>query len=179
MTQFRQVFRVPEARPAGSRGRPGLVLPRGFLLGVVAKSYQKHRVTAVSQQAKEGTLGEIVTRIEGVPSGRGGTMIHTAYVERLKATFRSRLAGLVRRGRCLLRREQRLRAGMYRVGSIYNFCTPHRRLREEQPSSAPCQWRERSPALMAGLTDHVWTAAELLQYRVVPTRPDRERFQGR
>ena len=70
--------REPGSTPTGAAG--------GFLLGVVVKSYQKHRVAAVSQQAREGTLAEIVTRIEAT----GGTMIHTAYVERLNATFRSR-----------------------------------------------------------------------------------------
>jgi transposase-like protein len=175
VTQFRQVFRVPEARPAGSKGRPKLVRAAGFLLGVVIKSYQKHRVAAVSQQAKEGTLEEIVARIKET----GGTMIHTAYVERLNATFRSRLAGLVRRGRCLLRREQRLRAGMYLVGSVYNFCTPHQRLREEQSPAAPRKWRPQSPALAAGLTEHVWTVSELLHYLVPPTRPNLDRLRGK
>lgn len=175
VTQFRQVFRVPEPRPAGRRGRPRLVLPPGFLLGVVVKSYQKHWVAAVSQQAREGTLAEIVTRIEAT----GGTMIHTAYVERLNATFRSRLAGLVRRSRCLLRRDRRLQAGMYLVGAVYNFCTAHRSLREEQPSSAPQKWRQQSPALAAGRTDHVWTVSELLPYLVVPSPPNRDRLRGK
>jgi transposase-like protein len=175
VTQFRQVFRVPEPRPVGSRGRPKLVLPVGFLLGVVIKSYQKHRVAAVSQQAKEGTLAEIVTRIEAT----GGTMIHTAYIERLNATFRSRLAGLVRRGRGLLRREARLRAGMYLVGSVYNFCTPHRRLRVEPAGGVPRKWQPQSPALAARLTDHVWTVSELLHYLVVPSRPNLDRFSGK
>jgi len=174
VTQFRQVFRVPESRPAGSRGRPRLVLAPGFLLGVVVKSYQKHRVAAVSQQPREGSLAEIVTRIQAT----GGTMIHTAYVERLNATFRSRLAGLARRGRCLLRREQRLRAGMFLVGTVYNFCTDHRSLREVRPSSASHQGRPQSPALAAGLTDHVWTVSELLHYLVAPARPNLDRFRG-
>lgn len=174
VTHFRQVFRVPEPHPAGGRGRPRLVLPSGFLLGVVVKSYQKYRVAAVSQQAREGTLAEIVTRIEAT----GGTMIHTAYVERLNATFRSRLAGLVRRGRCLLRQDRRLRAGMFLVGSVYNFCTPHRSLRLEQSADGDRQWREQSPALEAGLTDHLWTVSELLHYLVAPAPPDLDRFRG-
>lgn len=175
VTQFRQVFRVPELRPAGSRGRPRLVLPPGFLLGVVVKSYQKQRLAAVSQQAREGTLAEIVARIQAT----GGTMIHTAYVERLNATFRSRLAGLVRRGRCLLRQHSRLRAGMYLVGSVYNFCAAHRSLRQEQAAGLGRKWREQSPAMAAGLTDHQWTVSELLHYLVAPTPPNLERLRGK
>lgn len=175
VTQFRQVFRVPEPRPAGSRGRPRLVLPSGFLLGVVVKSYQKYRVAAVAQHAREGTLTEIVARVQAT----GGTMIHTAYVERLNATFRSRLAGLVRRGRCLLRRDQQLRAGMYLVGSVYNFCTPHRSLRQERATGSGRKWREQSPAQAAALTDHVWTVSELLHYLGTPARPDLDRLRGK
>jgi hypothetical protein len=174
VTQFRQVFRVPEPRPAGSRGRPRLRLAPGFLLGVVVKSYQKHRVAAVSQQPRDGSLAEIVTRIQAT----GGTMIHTAYVERLNATCRSRLTGLVRRGRCLLRQDRRLRAGMFLVGTVYNFGTPHRSLRQEQAAGADRQWQERSPAWAAGLTEHVWTVSELLHYLVVPAQPNLDRFRG-
>ena len=52
-------------------------------------------------------------------------MINTAYIERLNATFRERLASLTRRGRALARRTLTLQHGMYLIGTVYNFCTPH------------------------------------------------------
>ena len=52
-------------------------------------------------------------------------MINTAYIERLNATFRERLAALTRRGRALARRPLTLHHGMYLIGTVYNFCTPH------------------------------------------------------
>ena len=30
------------------------------------------------------------------------------------------------------------------------------------------KWQERTPAMAAGLTDHVWTMEDLLRYRVPP-----------
>ena len=56
-----------------------------------------------------------------------------------------------------------------------NFCLPHASLR--QPLSQPLptngtgsakQWRAQTPAMAAGLTDHVWTLREVLLFRVPP-----------
>ena len=49
--------------------------------------------------------------------------------------------------------------GMYLVGCLYNFCTPHQSLRTDL---------HRTPAMAAGLTDHCWSVGELLSYRFAP-----------
>ncbi len=50
---------------------------------------------------------------------------------------------------------------------------PHQSLREQlavaQPTrgaGSPRRWEEVTPAMAAGITDHVWTTRELLSYRV-------------
>jgi hypothetical protein len=50
---------------------------------------------------------------------------------------------------------------------------PHQGLRERLPTPEPTRgagsprlWRSVTPAMAAGLTDHVWTTEELLAYRV-------------
>ncbi|MDP9382892.1 MAG: hypothetical protein M3Q29_22690 [Chloroflexota bacterium] len=91
-------------------------------------------------------------------------MINTAYIERLNATLRARLVGLVRRTGCLARRQELLEAGMWLVGGVYNFSTPHHSLRAQTDSGH--KWVERTPAMAAGLTDHVWTIRELMRYQV-------------
>jgi hypothetical protein len=55
----------------------------------------------------------------------------------------------------------------------YNFCLPHASLRQALPESGPTngagsakKWRLQTPAMTAGLTDHVWTLREVLLYRV-------------
>ena len=97
-------------------------------------------------------------------------MINTAYIERLNATFRSRLAGLVRRGRSLVRQTATLQAGVYLVGTVYNFCTYHQSLRVPLliGRSGRRHWIPRTPAMAAGLIDHRWTVHELLTYHVPP-----------
>ena len=94
---------------------------------------------------------------------QGGGTINTAYIERLNATFRQRLHCLVRRSRALARRTETLVAGMYLVGTVYNFCTYHDSLLLHSDSSTKCP---RTPAMAAGLTDQRWTLHDLLTYKV-------------
>ena len=160
VTAFRRGFRVPVR--TGRPGRPRLVLPEGFLLGQVVKQYAQRRVTGVRQRVVEGTAAAITTALAATQSG---TTINTAYIERLNATFRSRLVPLVRRGRAIARTEAALTAGMWLVGCADNFCWSHDSLRLAAPAGAERRWQERTPAMAAGLTDHHWTIGELLHYR--------------
>jgi hypothetical protein len=95
-----------------------------------------------------------------------GTVINTAYIERLNATFRSALAARVRRGRAIAHTEAVLTAGMWLVGCAYNFCWLHASLRVAAPRGASWKWQERTPAMAARLTDRRWTMLELLRYQV-------------
>ena len=91
--------------------------------------------------------------------GPGG--LNTAYIERLNATFRQHQAGLGRHSRHVARRPATLTTGLYRVGTVYNFCTRHHSLTVRE------RWgQRRTPAIAAGLTDHCWSVAELLEYQV-------------
>jgi transposase-like protein len=164
VTAFCRAFRVPVPREPGQQGKTKQALAPGFLLGQVVKQYAGRRVSGVMHRAVCGTMEEILTRVRAT----GGQVIHTAYCERLNATFRSRLVPLIRRGRCLARQERRLWAAMYLVGCVYNFCIPHRSLRQEGPQAARRKWQERTPAMAASLTDHVWSVWELLHQRLPP-----------
>ena len=87
---------------------------------------------------------------------QGGGVINTAYIERLNATFRQRLACLARRS--LAQQQATLTAGMYVVGCFYNFCVNMKAcvcasgLRNDAIAgcNGPQRWRPK-------LTDHCWT----------------------
>jgi hypothetical protein len=56
-----------------------------------------------------------------------------------------------------------------------NVCLPHASLRVPLAAPLPTngtgsarQWQPRTPAMAAGLTDHVWTLREVLLFRVPP-----------
>lgn len=161
VTAFLRVFRDPVR--TGRRGRPRLVLGAGFQLGQVIKHAAKRRVVGVTTRAVRGSLEAITAAV--LATG-GGTGINTAYIERLNATFRSHLAPLVRRGRAIAHTEALLTAGMWLVGSAYNFCWNHDSLRLAAPAGADHKWSERTPAMAAGLTDHRWTMRELLHCQI-------------
>lgn len=167
MTAFRRAFQ--EKIPTGRRGGPRRRLRADFLLGQVIQSRRVAtgvgRVVSVAQQAVVGTLAEITQRVRDTGGGQG---INTAYIERLNATFRHRLVPLVRKGRCLARKDRTLHAGRYLVGTVYNFCRGHDSLRLPVPGPGRRRWEERTPAMAAGLTDHRWSVGQLLRYRVAP-----------
>ncbi len=56
---------------------------------------------------------------------------------------------------------------MYVTGCFYNLCDTHHALRcRLSVGEFGHRWVPRTPAIAAGLTDHVWTIDELLMYRV-------------
>ena len=98
----------------------------------------------VVRRLAHGT-GELAQRL--ITRTQGDGVLNTAYIERLNATFRARLAVLVRRTRGTARREQRLHAGMYLIGTLYNFCTYH--------DSLTLDTGRRTAAMAAGITRNV------------------------
>jgi hypothetical protein len=102
-----------------------------------------------------------------ISQGSGG--INTAYIERLNATFRQRLACLARRSHQLAQQQASLQAGMFLVGTVYNFCTDHDSLRIRLwLTERQYHWVQRTPAMAAHLTDHRWTVAELMAFKIPP-----------
>jgi hypothetical protein len=100
-----------------------------------------------------------------------GAGVNTAFIERLNATFRQRIAPLARRSRNLAQQADTLVAGMYLVGCFYNFCDYHRSLRLKLfVGSFGYRWVQRTPAIAANLTDHQGTPTELLNFKVPPPR---------
>ena len=165
VTALVRVFRDPVR--AGRRGRPKLVAIPGLLLGQVIKHHSGRRLVDVTRRVVLGTAGAVA----GVLSATGtGTGINTSYIERLNATFRASICPLVRRGRAIARGEGVLTGWMYLVGCAYNFCWEHDSLRIATPAGARPEWRERTPAMAAGLTDHRWTMHELLS-QPIPLTP--------
>lgn len=149
---FTQAFRFQKR--TGKRGQPPLLPWPGFVLAQTVKWQQAGRTLGIRVCRLYGAWAQIACLL---PAGQ---VLSTAYIERLNATFRQRLAGLCRRSRCLVRHERTLHAGMYLVGTVYNFCTPHQSLVQDKQA--------RTPAMAAGLSGHIWSVSELLCYQVAP-----------
>jgi transposase-like protein len=154
------VFRSP--LPSGKRGRPWLICWPDMHIGQVIKRYQGKRVVDIGRRMARGCL-ETAQGLLAI--SHGGTKLNTAFIERLNATFRSRLAVLVRRSRALIRNPDTLEPLMYLMGCVYNFCTEHKSLRLPGIVGGH-KWIARTPAIAAGLSDHIWTVRGLLLFRV-------------
>jgi transposase-like protein len=162
---IRETFRDPVH--TGQGGRPRLRPWRNGLLAQVVKRYERRRVVETERRIVAGTPARVETLRR---RSQGDGVIHTAYIERLNATFREHLAPLARRCRALARPTLTLHEGMFVVGTVYNFCTPHESLSHVQKTT---------PAMAVGITDHCWTIHELLAFHVPLTRWAPPKRRGR
>ena len=149
VAQVRQMARSPVPQH-GKRGRPRLTEWEGLVIGQVVKQRVARYVVGVTRRVAHGSVRQARQMC-------GAQAIHTAYIERLNGTFRARLRALTRRTHAAGRTVARLEAGMWLVGTVYNFCTPHASLVQGQ-----------TPAMAARITDRVWSVSELLHCPVPP-----------
>jgi len=154
-----------EAIPSRTRGRPHLRPWDNVCIAQMIKQYAQGHVVGVIRRVVQGSTTQVEALLQQT---QGGGVINTAYIERLNATFRARLANLVRRSRALARQPLTLHHGLYLIGTVYNFCTNHESLRVPLyiGLSGRRHWVLRTPTMAAGITDHRWTMQELLSYRV-------------
>jgi transposase-like protein/IS1 family transposase len=170
---IQQVFRTPV--PTGKVGRPYWRPWEGLCLAQVIKRYAQQRGGDIQRRLAQGTMAQVEALLRRT---QGGGQINVAFIERLNATFRSRISALVRRGRALARQTETLHPAMYLMGTVYNFCSAHQSLR--LPIYLPANrhhWVGRTPAMAAGITDHLWSVEELLHFQtaIPPWTPPKRR----
>jgi hypothetical protein len=93
---------------------------------------------------------------------------HTAYVERTNLTSRQMNGRLVRKTLSFSKELEMLKASCAWEDWVYNLTRRVKTLRLEV-NDGRRRWQPRSPAMAAGLTDHIWTVKELLTSIIVPS----------
>src|SRR5256884_2565359 len=162
---IRRAFREKVKETAG-RGRACLRVWPQLCIAVVIKRTEKKRVVEITRKMVEGTLEQAQVLLS---ASHGGTALNTAFIERLNGTMRQRLASLTRKCRHAARRLAALESGMWLLGCTYNLCWPHHELsRRATNAQEGCGEVLLTPAMASGLTNHVWSIQELLNYRVAP-----------
>lgn len=162
---IRRAFREKVKETAG-RGRACLRVWPQLCIGVVIKRTVNKRVVEVTRKLVQGTLDQAGTLLS---ASHGGTVLNTAFIERLNGTIRERLASLTRKCRHAARRLAALESGMWLLGCTYNLCWPHHELSRQATTAHEGRGAVRlTPAMASGLTDHIWSIQELLSYRVAP-----------
>ena len=134
------------------------------------KTVRRRRLVAVTHRVVFGTLDAVNQVLAPL-----GWQINTAFVERLNLTIRQHVAAIGRRVSTLCKGADGLCQQLALYHGYYNFCLPHASLRQPLPQPEPTNgpgsaklWRPCTPAMAAGLTDHVWTLREVLLFRVPP-----------
>ncbi len=156
---IRRAFREKVKQNRGV-GRACLQIWPQLHIGTVIKRTQNKRLVEITRKMAHGVRAQAEKLLL---LSHGGSVLNTAFIERLNGTFRERLASLTRKSRHAARRLFALETGMYLIGCSYNFCFPHHELSKTHHFGSPC-----TPAMAAGLTDHVWSICELLSYRRAP-----------
>ena len=143
---IRRVYRDPA--PASGRGRRRLLPTPG--VGLV--------------QAVKLRRGGRLVRIDVRPRfGETPKCPYAVNVERLNGVLRDRLACLTRKTHAFAKRERTWDAAVILSLFEHNWMRPLRALREAEPDpTRGRRYRQRSPAMCLGLTDHLWRWAEFL-----------------
>ena len=170
LTHFGQWVQFPRRQAQGPTPKPRWCALPHLRYAQVVKQCRRRRLVKLIQRVVFGGDNEI----KGVLAAYGWT-INTAFVERLNLTLRQHVAALGRRVSTLAKTEAGLLAQLHLFQLYYNLCLPHTSL----PPASRREGREVSergtprgpgitPAMAAGLTDHVWSLREVLLWRIPP-----------
>ena len=136
----------------------------------VVKHREGGRVVEVSTRVVFGTPEAVAARLAHSPVSR---TVNTSFVERDNLTQRQSNRRLTRRTNGFSKNLTWFEKQLWLSLAYYHLVLPHTSLQERLPApeptrgaGSPRQWRLVTPAMAAGMTDHVWTTSELLAYRV-------------
>jgi hypothetical protein len=164
-TAIGAVFGEDVPRPEGRPGRPRLLPQRrpvaGLRYATVRKRRSGGRVVSVDRRVVIGAPEEVPGVLRDSVCSR---TINTSFVERQHATDRGRNARKSRRTYRFSKAWEVHEAMTYFTMYRYNFCWPVRTLRERGEDG---RYRQRTPAMAAGLADHVWSLEEWLTFPAV------------
>jgi hypothetical protein len=160
----------------GTRGRfPKLrrVPPPDLCYTVVVKEREKGRVVKVTTRVVYGSAQQVAAALRASPVSR---TINIYGVERNNLTVRQHSRRLGRKVNASSKDPDHPEHQLTPAFAYYHFVVPHRGLRQRLAYPLPTKdrkgshkkWKPVTPAMAAGLTDHVWTLDELLSFRVPP-----------
>jgi hypothetical protein len=141
-----------------------------LLYAQVVKTVHRRRLVGVQHRVVFGTTEAVNQVLRPL-----GWQINTAFVERINLSLRHHVAAIRRRVTTLCKGEEGLRQQLVLFQGYHNFCLPHASLRlplaeleSTNGTGSAKRWCLQTPAMAAGLTDHVWSLREVLLFRVPP-----------
>src|SRR5215470_17021216 len=170
LAHFGHWMQPERRRDKGPMPKPRWVPLPELLYAQVVKSYRRRRLVGVTHRVVFGTRLAIAQILAAC-----GWTINTACIERLTLDLRQRVAAIGRRVNTLCQGEAGLLDPLALFQVSHNFVLPPASLRQPWPmpeashgSGSAKRGRLWTPAMAAGLTNHVWSLKEVLLYRVPP-----------
>ena len=135
---------------------PGREVPAELKYATVHKEREKGLVVSIVTAVVMGTRATVAGALERSSASR---TINTSFLERHHLTDRHHIARKSRKSYRFSKDWPMHEAMTYFTKYSDNFCQPVRTLRERADSGP---WQKRTPAMAAGLADHVWSLKEWL-----------------
>ena len=162
-----RIYGIPEDIPkeSGKRGRPRkpkLRPPPELRYAQVVKHRRKGRVISISTRVIFGKEEEIKKLLEASPVSKS---VNISFIERNNLILRQYSRRLTRKTNGFSKDISKLEAQLYLALGYYHFAKEHFGLRQESKDNSR-KWIQRTPAMAAGIPDHIWTTRELMIYRV-------------
>jgi IS1 family transposase len=151
---YAEIREQPRTGRPGRPKKPMQVLPKKLKYATVHKERENGRVVKVTTRVVFGTLKAVVAALA---LSLVSTAVNTVFVERHNGSDRNRNRRKVRKTCCFSKDWAVHEAMTYFTMYSYNFCWPVRTLRVQVGEK---EYQQRTPAMAAGLTDHVWTIRE-------------------
>jgi len=156
--------------PKGLQGRlpkPRRVPSPSLRYAQVQKERQGGRVVKVTRSVIFGKRGFVEAQAASLKRADGKQgQINTAYIERDNLTLRQELHRLARKTLGFSKNRRELQSALDFMDAHNNFVRPHRALRLSAPSNGNQSSIPRTPAMAAGISNHVWPLEELLCYKI-------------
>ncbi len=172
VAHFGHWVQPPRRQDKGPMPKPRWMPLPELLYAQVVKTTRRRRLVEVKHRVVFGTQAAVDKVLGGC-----GWQINTSIVERLNLSLRQRVAAIRRRSATPCKSGDGLSQQLILFQVYHNFVLPHMSLRQALAEPIPTNgsgsakvWRPCTPAMAAGLTNHVWSLKEVLLYRV-PPRP--------
>lgn len=160
-----EVYSVQEQPKYKGRGRPPnpvkVPLP-DLKYAQVIKHKENDEVVAIEKKVVFGNEEEVLNKLES-----DGNTINTSYIERNNLTVRNGVSRLIRETINFSKVFDMLMVHMCFFFAWFNFVKPHDALKLEMADGRR-RWKQRTPAMAANITDHIWTLEELCNFKPPP-----------
>lgn len=162
LEQFHKIIEYPLTGKRGRPRKPRRVPDDQLRYAQVVKIRDKGKVVSVLKRVIYGNEEDV-----------DHSQVSTSLIERENLSLRQENCRLTRKTIAFSKLVYYLNCQLTLYVSYHNFVRPHRalcqKINEVVVGRVRRKWKRKTPAMAAGITDHVWTLRELLTFKTTIT----------